>query len=211
MAFDKIVSIRTVILLFLLFVLTVPANADNISWGQIVVPDFFNKSFLNGRGFFLSNIIGGAPLGWFSNCGGATFCTMDQIKAIGSAGMLQFNSDFIRLNGNVVGFTGSPLFAATSFNFISSQFGLVVYGTAVGQGSFAICSPPGSGCTATGQVFTFSKKSWHYDADFVPDPHHPNLFGFERLTITTVPEPSTLLLLATGLGALGFPFWRLCR
>jgi hypothetical protein len=201
-------SLKGFALLALLF-LSLPATADPIAGGRIFVPDNpdNNRSFLTAPGFTLTHLLDNDTGGWLS-CNFSVMCAIEDIEAFASSGLVQFNStNFIGVSGDgqggVVGFTGAPVFSATSFNLIHFPEGdLTIFGTAVGNGSFVICTPPGNGCTATGQVFTFSPKSWHYVAFFIEDENKPGRFFLENLTLTTVPEPHSILLLATGLGVI---------
>ena len=207
-------SPKTLPLLLLLVVAsTVSATADTITitGGTISVSQSTVTSALSAPGFLLTEISGdgfffNAP-GWPTDC--SDVCTLSTIQSIATSGMVQFNTPgFLKINGDDAGFSGFPKFTAVSFNSSLGTDGiLTVTGLALGSSTFDICQPPGVGaddCKETGLVFAFSSKPFHFVAHFGPRPTDPgfSLYQFQDVTITSVPEPSTMAFIGIGMAAI---------
>ena len=194
------------LVILLIVVFAVPAAADTIAGGQIFVSGFTLDTSLKAPGYVLTGIFDedffdGSP--HLPNL--CSQCSVLDIESIVRRGMIQFNpGGFIVVNGEPMGYNGRSIFTAATFHSSLNNGTLTVFGTAFASGNFLICTPTDDDCVDTGLVFSFSDKPWHYVAHFILVDPQTGGFEFKDVKITSVPEPATMFLFATGLGAAGF-------
>lgn len=192
----------------LLFSLTViPCSADsivNLTRGTITLTGPVNtSSTLYAPGYVITGLGGDNTVSIGFQCQGG--CTVQQIAS--DTELVAFVPiGSMTVNGQAFGMWGFPGFTATTFHSSLSATGiLTVDGLATPFGSINECSTGGDCLSIPNEIdFQFGSTKWHYHGTFVPDPYNPGLFDLSSLTITTTPEPTSLVLLGTGLALMRF-------
>jgi hypothetical protein len=125
-------------------------------------------------------------------------------------GLVQFSGPGAGvLNGQVIGITGVGIaFGQRTTAVVLAPSGLLtISGIAFSNGFFFPCNPPENPNTCLVDVstviFAEDHGQWKYIAHFVPDPTIENGFILKDLLIFSTPEPGSILLVSTGLMALG--------
>jgi PEP-CTERM motif-containing protein len=126
-------------------------------------------------------------------------------------GLVQFSGPGAGvLNGQLIGLAGVGIaFGQRTTAVVLAPSGLLtISGVAFSTGFFFPCNPPENPNTCLVDVdtviFAQDHGQWKYLAHFVPDPTIENGFILKDLMIFSTPEPGTLLLVGTGMTALGF-------
>ncbi len=194
------------LLCLLLCISFLPSRADtivNLTSGTLTLTGAVNvSSTLFAPGYVITGLQGDNSLSIGYECQGG--CTLQQIASYSPLVAFVPNGSMV-VNGQLVGLWGFPGFTATTFHSSLSSAGVLsVWGQAAPFGFVGECLPLGPDCGSTGLQFQFGSTKWHYYGTFVPDPYNKGLFDLSSLTITTTPEPTTFLLIGTGLVAIWF-------
>jgi hypothetical protein len=206
---------HTLALVLLLFVsIGIQARADsvvNLTGGTVVCG--LNGSlggcatFFSAPGYVITNLIGSDPD--FGSLGGQCQfgCALqDILNSSGGGQLARFNPNgAMTVNGQVFGMGGDPTFFGMTFHSSLSGKGIITFfGKASVLGQMNECTIGWCGYVSNAIDFHFGSTQWRYYGTFVPYPQDPTLFVLHDLTIISTPEPTSMLLLGTGLAGIAF-------
>lgn len=151
----------------------------------------------SGSGFHVPSL-GSEDFVGYSNILGATFQQITQATTL----FFTVPIGELNYNGQTYQWFGSITFTVGTFHYSFDKNGnLNVWGSATPSGTVTPCDLQNCIIT-TGPTISFG-GTWHYRASFSPIPANPGLYSFSNLTVSTVPEPSGVVLSASGIIILG--------
>jgi hypothetical protein len=198
-------------LVLLLFVsVGIQARADsvvNLRGGTVVLCGLgVCDTTLSAPGYVITNLIGSDP-----DIGGIALqcefgCTAAEVGGHALTELVRFNPNgAMTVNGQVFGMGGDPQFFATTFHSSLSASGvLTIFGKASDKGSLFECTIGDCVSVPNAIDFHFGSTHWRYYGTFVPYRFDSTLFVLKDLTIISTPEPTSMLLLGTGLAGIVF-------